>query len=82
MRDLKKAGPGGLNYLSAVEVAKKLNSGEITAVEVVQDCLARISARDKDIGAWKYISADYVMDQAERCDKKKGLAYCTGSLLV
>ena len=72
MRDLKKAGPGGLNYLSAVELAKKLNSGEITSVEVVQDCLARISARDKDIGAWKYISADYVMEQAERCDKEKG----------
>ncbi len=68
MTDLRKSGPGGLNLLSAGEAAGKIASGEITSEALVGDCLARIRARDPEIGAWAYLDEDLALEQARARD--------------
>jgi Asp-tRNA(Asn)/Glu-tRNA(Gln) amidotransferase A subunit family amidase len=48
MSDLRKAGPGGLNLLTALEAAERFKKGETTSVALVEDCLTRIAARDME----------------------------------
>ena len=68
MADLKSKGPVGLNLLSAHEASLRLASGEITSEALVADCLARIAARDPDIGAWVHLDPDYALEQARARD--------------
>ncbi|WOI58025.1 amidase [Palleronia sp. LCG004] len=44
--------------LSAGEVVAAIRSGELTAVEVTQACLARIAERDGDVRAWLSLNPD------------------------
>lgn len=68
MADLTKSGPGGLAVLTATEASEKLKAGEITSEALVADCLARIAAREPEIGAWAYIDPDYALQQAKALD--------------
>tara|TARA_B100000315_G_scaffold240366_1_gene260094 strand:+ start:1576 stop:1791 length:216 start_codon:yes stop_codon:yes gene_type:complete len=54
MPDLKKAGPAGLNLLTATVAAQKIAAGEITSEALVRDCLERIKARDPEFHAWTF----------------------------
>ena len=49
MSDLSKVGPVGLNLLTALEAAERLEKRAITSVGLVEDCLARIAARDHEV---------------------------------
>jgi Asp-tRNA(Asn)/Glu-tRNA(Gln) amidotransferase A subunit family amidase len=68
MPDLRDAGPGGLNLLSASEARARLDSGEITSEQLVRDCLARIAAREPDLDAWVFLDHDLALAQARACD--------------
>jgi Asp-tRNA(Asn)/Glu-tRNA(Gln) amidotransferase A subunit family amidase len=68
MADLSSKGPGGLNLLTAIEASAKLAAGEISSEALVTDCLARIAARDPEIGAWAYLDPDYALKQARERD--------------
>lgn len=68
MADLANKGPAGLNLLTAHEASAKLAAGDITSEALVTDCLARIAARDPEIGAWAHVDADYALEQARACD--------------
>ena len=61
-------GGGGLNELSASEIARRVAGGEITAEAVVTDCLARIEARESTVHAWAYLDADLALGQARAVD--------------
>ena len=65
---LRDRGPGGLNLLSATDAADKLERGETTSVALVQDCLARIAARDPDIHAWVFVDPELALRQARARD--------------
>lgn len=69
MTDLRNAGPGGLNLLSATEMSGELASGQATSEGVVRDCLARIEARDPEIEAWAFIDPELALGQAREADR-------------
>ena len=68
LADLRNKGPSGLNTLTAADAAAKLRAGEITSVQLVRDCLARIEAREGDVGAWAFIDPDHAIAQAVALD--------------
>jgi len=68
MTDLRNAGPGGLNLLTALEAAERLENGTATSAALVEDCLARIAARDGDLHAWTYIDREQALAQARARD--------------
>ena len=70
MSDLRHAGPGGLNLLTALEAAQRLASGATTSVALVEACLARIDARDRDIHAWIHVDRENALRQARARDSE------------
>jgi Asp-tRNA(Asn)/Glu-tRNA(Gln) amidotransferase A subunit family amidase len=68
MSDLSKAGPGGINLLTALEAAKQLEKGETTSEALVKDCLARITARDSEVHGWTYVDRENALRQARMRD--------------
>jgi Asp-tRNA(Asn)/Glu-tRNA(Gln) amidotransferase A subunit family amidase len=68
--DLSKVGPAGLNLLTAVGAAKRLEKRLATSVELVGDCLARIEARDRDLHAWAHVDRELVLAQARARDSE------------
>ena len=68
MTDLRNAGPGGLNLLTALDAAKRLESGATTSVKLVEDCIARIQARDGALHAWTHVDREQALEQARARD--------------
>jgi Asp-tRNA(Asn)/Glu-tRNA(Gln) amidotransferase A subunit family amidase len=68
MPDLREKGPAGLNLLTATELSAKLEQKQTTSVAIVQDCLARIAAREPDIRGWAYLDPEAALGQARACD--------------
>ncbi len=71
MADLSEAGPGGLNLLTASEARARLDRGEISAEQLVRDCLARIEAREPEIDAWVFLDRDLALAQARARDSEQ-----------
>ena len=59
----------GINQAVAI-----LRTGEVSAEELVADCLKRIDDFDGDVEAWAYLDADFALNQARQCDvnRRKG----------
>ena len=70
MTPLRERGPGGLNLLSATQTAEKIAARATTSLAVVEDCLARIAARDPDIHAWAFIDPELARRQARARDQE------------
>src|SRR5262245_36774202 len=68
MPDLRNAGPAGLNPLTAIEAAERLARGAATSVKLVEDCLARIAARDGALHAWTHVDREHALAQARARD--------------
>jgi amidase len=58
-----------LNELSAVEIARRIAAGEVTAEAVVRDCLARIAAREPTLKAFATIDPEHALRQARALDR-------------
>jgi Asp-tRNA(Asn)/Glu-tRNA(Gln) amidotransferase A subunit family amidase len=69
-KSLADRGPGGLNLLSATQAAKKIAAGETTSLALVEDCLARIAAREPDIRAWAFVDPEIARRQARARDQE------------
>lgn len=69
-KSLADRGPGGLNLLSATQAAKKIAAGETTSLAIVEDCLARIAAREPDIHAWAFVDPEIARRQARVRDQE------------
>lgn len=67
---LRDRGPGGLNLLSASEVADQIAAKETTSLAVVEACLARIAAREGDIRAWAFVDPELARRQARARDQE------------
>ncbi len=70
MPDLAPRGPGGLNLLTAKEAAVRLRDGSATSVELVEDCLARIAAREPEVHAWVFVDRELALQQARARDRE------------
>jgi amidase len=57
-----------ISQATAIELAARLRSRELSALEVVDACLQRIDDRDADIRAWTAVDAEYARSQARALD--------------
>ncbi len=67
---MQGSGPRGLNLLSATDAAEKITSGETTSVAVMEDCLARIAARESEIHAWAFVDPEMARRRARERDQE------------
>lgn len=56
--------------LPAAEAAALLSRGGLSALELVQSCLARIAAREPGVQAWEHLDPERALDAARRCDRE------------
>ena len=57
-----------VSSLSAYELSIKLQSGEITSVELCNAYLDRIKEFEKDVQAWQFIDKKLLIEKAEEAD--------------
>jgi Asp-tRNA(Asn)/Glu-tRNA(Gln) amidotransferase A subunit family amidase len=62
------SGINEINRATAKQLAEKLRSRELSALEVVDACLQRIDDRDADIRAWTVVDAEFARAQARALD--------------
>ena len=67
-----------LNRLSATVAAKKLAAREITAVELLTDCLERIAEREPTVHAWTHLDADAALKRAHALDAGSSAGWLHG----
>ncbi len=67
--------------LSAVELGKKIASGEITSVEATKAYLDKIGAVDKDINAYVTVDTEGALKAAEEADKMIAAKKAAGETL-
>jgi Asp-tRNA(Asn)/Glu-tRNA(Gln) amidotransferase A subunit family amidase len=54
--------------LSAIEAAKQIKSGTLTAEALMRSCLERVSARDDAVKAWAHLDPDQAIAGAKAAD--------------
>lgn len=57
--------------LSATEAARRIARGDISAVDLVSDCLARIAQRERTVRAWAFLDPEQALRQARQRDRAK-----------
>ena len=58
-----------LTRLSAFDAAKRIASGSLTSVSLVQAYLDRIAEREPSVRAWQHLDPSQAIAAAEACDK-------------
>jgi amidase len=58
----------GLNTLSAIEIAQRIESGAVRCEDVARACIARVQAREPVLQAWAFFDPDLVLKQARALD--------------
>ncbi len=69
-----------LHSLGINQAVSILKNGEVSAEELVSDCLKRIEEYNPDIQAWAYLDADYALKQAKQLDTDRRKGKTTGRL--
>ncbi len=69
-----------LTALSAREATRMMQAGELSAVEYVGACLARIGEREDAVQAWTHLDPAYAVEQAEMVDAARASGRPTGPL--
>ena len=59
-----------LQRLDLVAAAAGIAAGEFTSAELVTACLARIRAREPQVGAWVWLHPEQALAQARDCDQR------------
>ncbi len=57
---------------TALEAARGIADGSLTAEALVRACLDRIEARDPFVHAWAYLAADQPLEEARALDRQSG----------
>ena len=71
---------GDLGSDGVLALAKRVSSGEITAVAVAEATLARIDARDAELNAFLTVAREEVLEQARAIDAKRQRGETLGPL--
>ena len=58
-----------LNELSARTIVSAIRDRRLTAISVMEACLARIAAREPEVKAWSFLDADLARERAWQADK-------------
>ncbi|HNH38464.1 MAG TPA: amidase family protein, partial [Microthrixaceae bacterium] len=62
--------PTGRSMPSAIDAATAVRDGSLAALELVEDCLARIAAGDDRLNAFVHVDADGARRAAEAIDAR------------
>jgi len=62
---------GELHWLSATEAVQALREGAVSAEMLVQACLERIEAADRDVQAWAFLDPEHAAAQARALDQHR-----------
>ncbi|WP_092075858.1 amidase [Poseidonocella sedimentorum] len=57
-----------LLQLTALELRDRMASGALSAAELAEAVIARVEAREAEVGAWAWFDAAYLREQAKRLD--------------
>jgi Asp-tRNA(Asn)/Glu-tRNA(Gln) amidotransferase A subunit family amidase len=57
--------------LTALQARNLIASGDLSALDLTEACLARIAERDPEIGAWQYLDAEGARRQASAADVQR-----------
>jgi Asp-tRNA(Asn)/Glu-tRNA(Gln) amidotransferase A subunit family amidase len=81
-RTAQRARPAAapLATLGAVALRERMAQGSLTAVALVEDCIARIAAREETVQAWAWFDAEHALEQARRLDAYRGTGRALGPL--
>jgi Asp-tRNA(Asn)/Glu-tRNA(Gln) amidotransferase A subunit family amidase len=60
-----------LTTLTALQARRLLDEGKITALELIEACLARIAADEPRVQAWASLDPEFARAQARRCDEAR-----------
>ena len=60
----------GIEGLTATEMSQRMAGGATTSEELVGACLARIAAREEDVGAWAWIEPGAALERARAADRE------------
>ena len=60
-----------INTWTASQMADAINRGDVSAEEVTQSCIERISEREDIVKAWAFWDPDLALKQARACDKHR-----------
>ena len=66
--------------LSASEAMEKINSGLLSAVDLVTDCIKRIDATDGILNAWAHLDREGALARAGELDAIRRTGHATGPL--
>src|SRR5215813_5672654 len=58
-----------ISELSAAEAARRIARRELSSESLVNDCLERIAARERDVQAWAFLDPDLARSQARALDR-------------
>ncbi|MBN4083175.1 amidase [bacterium AH-315-B06] len=64
----------------AAQLARMIVAGETTSLELVEACIARIDAREGDVGAWVHLDRDFARKQAGDRDARHASGMPCGPL--
>lgn len=67
-----------MHELTASEAAARIRAGELTSEALVTACLARIDAREAEVGAWQYLDRDQAIEQARAADRSRPIGRLHG----
>jgi Asp-tRNA(Asn)/Glu-tRNA(Gln) amidotransferase A subunit family amidase len=59
-----------LSALSAAEAARRIARRELSSVSLVNTCLERIAARERDVQAWAFFDPELARSQARKLDRE------------
>ncbi|MBT3307500.1 MAG: amidase [Alphaproteobacteria bacterium] len=66
--------------LGATQLVQMIESGEITSLELVEACIARIDSNEEAVGAWTHLDHDFAREQAKNLDKLRATGAPCGPL--
>jgi Asp-tRNA(Asn)/Glu-tRNA(Gln) amidotransferase A subunit family amidase len=75
-----QASMSDLVNLTATAAAEAIRRGEITSEALVEACLARIAARENEVGAWAHLDPAYARAAARVADQARRAGQGTGPL--
>jgi Asp-tRNA(Asn)/Glu-tRNA(Gln) amidotransferase A subunit family amidase len=56
--------------LSAADAARRISRGELSSEALVQACLERIAAREREVRAWAFLDPELALAQARKHDRE------------
>ncbi|MDI7862712.1 amidase [Rhizobiaceae bacterium n13] len=69
-----------ITAMEAVILRQRIATGSLTALEVAEAFLANVAEREPQVGAWAFLDAEYVLNQARSLDAYRGTGRPLGPL--